>query len=493
VNSPQEAADLVLDRILSGDYDDKVIYALPVMLSGGESLMSWHEEIAVPFDAWLVLIDDMALANWEHPCRWVFVASDGSMEIVRLNTPPVALPRMSVEHSSLPEHSFLDRRQQLIDWFVPNPQGNDADNCKALLVSGGANAGNNHVRYYGDIQFIYLTLTQDYGYTNDDIIICFADGLDPAPDQSGGANSDPDLDGDGIDDFDYDATLGSVCNAMAEMATLAGPDDHVLYYTTDHGGSSGGWEVYLNLWNSQTLDDDTFDTFIDTFGCASLHATMEQCYSGGFEDEMIPTTGGQPRSFNSAANHTELSWAGATYPDYDEYVYWWTGAMHGSVPPGGSYPGGPLPYDPDINGDSYVDYAEAYDAALTWDSYAQSGQEHPQYGDDPDSCGSSYYLGGLIPTSIGDSNGLVAPGFGLSLSANPVTSAASVIFTLETGSHIELTVFDLSGRAVTTLASGDFAAGQHTVAWDVESAPAGVYVVRLTAEDRFETVRAVRF
>jgi hypothetical protein len=167
--------------------------------------------------------------------------------------------------------------------------------------------------------------------------------------------------------------------------------------------------------------------------------------------------------------------------------------MHGSVPPGGSYPGGPLPYDPDINGDSYVDYGEAFDAALAWDSYAVSGQEHPQYDDDPTSCGSSYYLGGFIPVSIEDYNGLVVPGFGLTLAGNPVAGTANVNFTLSQAGHISLIAYDVYGRIVTTLASGDFLAGQHAVAWDIEQAPAGVYIVRLSTGGFAETVRAVKF
>jgi hypothetical protein len=58
---------------------------------------------------------------------------------------------------------------------------------------------------------------------------------------------------------------------------------------------------------------------------------------------------------------------------------------------------------------------------------------------------------------------------------------------------VELSVFDLSGRTVTTLASGEFEAGAHAVAWDVDSSPAGVYIVRLSSEGDFETVRAVKF
>ncbi len=499
VNGSHQAADLVLENLLAGDYSGKVIYALPVLLSEGHVISSWHDDYTAPFDSWLILVDEMALANWEHPCRWVFVSPDGTMEIIKLNTPPQALERMDVEYTSLPEYDGSEQRQELIDWFEANPRGtDDPENLYAWIISGGANAANNHIRYYGDCQFMYMTLAADYGYLDDNIIVCFADGTNPAPDNSSGGNSNPDFDSDGDTDITYDATLAGVTNGYNDIAAMVGPSDYLIIFTTDHGGSGKvkeldlPVEVYLNLWASQSLDDDVFDGWLDTFGSNCTHVIMEQCFSGGFLEETVPTTGGQPRSFASAANATESSWAGATYPDYDEWCYWWTGAMHGSVPPCGPYPG-PLPYDPDINGDSYVDYGEAFDAALAWDSYAVSGQEHPQYDDDPTSCGSSYYLGGIIPVSIEDSYGLVTPGFGLSLAGNPVAGTANVNFTLARAGHVSLIAYDVYGRIVTTLASGDFPAGQHAVAWDIEQAPAGVYIVRLSTGGFAETVRAVKF
>ena len=496
VDTPHQAAALVLDQMLDGNIEGRSVLSYPGQVYEGEPIATWNEDVVAPFAGFLVLIDDAALANWEHPCRWVFVSPEGTTQSFHMTTPPNALPRMSMEYSSLPEHSSV--RSDILDWFVPNPRQTDADNCKALIVSGGANSGNNHIRYYGDVQFLYLTLTQDYGYTNDDIIICFADGLNPAPDQSGGLNSDPDLDGDGEDDFDYDATLGSVTNAMAEMAALAGPSDHVLYLTTDHGGngkfSNSPPEVYLNLWNSQTLNDDMFDTFIDTFDCASLHVVMEQCFSGGFMEETVPAPGQEPRTFASAANASESSWAGATYPEYDEWCYWWTGAMHGSVPPGGSYPGGALPYDPDINMDGFVDYGEAFDASLAWDSYAQSGQEHPQYDDYPDSCGSDYWLGGYISTpGIEEGYGPALPSGNLAILGNPVPSSATVSFSLGVTGNVDISVFDLTGRVVDTLVSGEFASGSHTVAWDTRPLASGIYVVRMSSGGVVETLRAVKF
>ena len=496
IGSPGDAADLVVDELLAEGYEGKSILSYPVTLSSGQMVQTWNDQVEAPFDGFLVLIDDMALANWEHPCRWVFVSFDGRMQVVRLNTPPMALPRMTVEYTDLPVPE-QSQTQGILDWFEANPRmTNDPDHTFAWIISGGYNSSNNHIRYYGDVQFIFLTLQGDYGYTDENIVICFADGTDPTPDQSGGLNSNPDLDDDGDTDFDYDATLASVTSAYGDISSMVGPDDYLFIFTTDHGGNgkAGGEvppEVYLNLWNMEQLNDDTFDGWLDNIDAAAIHVVMEQCYSGGFLEETIPTTGGQPRTFSSAASGYQSSWAGATYPEYDEWCYWWTGAMHGSTPPGGSYPGGALPYDPDANSDGYVDYKEAWDCALDWDSYAP-GSEEPQWGDDPDSCGSDYYLGGLIPTSAADEGDLVPAPFGVAIVANPFSGSALFQISTSASTTLDLTVFDLSGRVVDFVGSGHLQQGSHTLQWDAESATSGVYVCRFTAEGETVTLRVLK-
>ncbi len=495
VTSPEQAAALVCDQLLMDSHVGKVVYYLPALLSEGQAVDTWHDTAVSPFAGYLVLVDDMALANWEHPCRWVFVSLEGVIHVVDMTTPPNSLERLTVYRSDLPVSDGAG--QSLLEWFTPNPMGGNApENNYAWIISGGANQSNNHERYYGDVQFLYLTLTQDYGYENDHIVICFADGLNPAIDQSGGVNSNPDLDLDGDTDFDYDATTTGVTSGYNDIVSLVGSDDHLFIFTTDHGGSGKSGldlppEATLNLWNS-TLNDDTYDGWIDAIPAASMHVAMEQCYSGGFLAETVPTTGGQPRTFASAANGNESSWAGATYPEYDEWCYWWTGAMHGSVPPAGSYPGGALPGDPDLNSDGFVSYGEAADRALAWDAYAVSGQEHPQYDDDPSSCGDIYYLGGMITTGIEDGSGLTGPGVDLSCSSNPFVGAAAISFELASQTNVTLEVLDLAGRRVATLADGPMAAGSHDVPWQAE-VPTGVYIIRFSSPEATETMRLVKF
>ncbi len=91
-----------------------------------------------------------------------------------------------------------------------------------------------------------------------------------------------------------------------------------------------------------------------------------------------------------------------------------------------------------------------------------------------------------LRTGASDVNGEETPKFRLALNAwpNPVQSEAHVRFTLPTEGEATLSIFGPDGRLVRTLATGQLAAGNHTLAWDrrsTEGQPvaAGVYYYRL--------------
>ncbi|MEM8601496.1 MAG: PA domain-containing protein [Bacteroidota bacterium] len=63
---------------------------------------------------------------------------------------------------------------------------------------------------------------------------------------------------------------------------------------------------------------------------------------------------------------------------------------------------------------------------------------------------------------------------------HPVSTTATVEFTLPASEDARVEVFDLLGRRVTTLTDGFRAGGEHTVTLDATGLPSGVYVVCLT-------------
>ncbi len=117
------------------------------------------------------------MANWDHPCRYVFVdANTGDMTVYPGNAPV----RNSLAMDELFTSTVSDGMTRYNEYSLPvlqtdkmveaskrlrlnNPTGENY----AILLSGGYDQYNNHSRYYGDIYWILTCLKNDYGYTND--------------------------------------------------------------------------------------------------------------------------------------------------------------------------------------------------------------------------------------------------------------------------------------------------------------------------------------
>jgi photosystem II stability/assembly factor-like uncharacterized protein len=67
-------------------------------------------------------------------------------------------------------------------------------------------------------------------------------------------------------------------------------------------------------------------------------------------------------------------------------------------------------------------------------------------------------------------------------SPNPFNNVTSIRFGIPEVAHVRLAVYDLIGQEVVTLVDGMMGAGQHSVRFDSENLPNGVYFYRLTAD-----------
>ncbi|HUT99711.1 MAG TPA: M14 family zinc carboxypeptidase [bacterium] len=77
---------------------------------------------------------------------------------------------------------------------------------------------------------------------------------------------------------------------------------------------------------------------------------------------------------------------------------------------------------------------------------------------------------------------------------NPARESATLSYSIspaDAGKALEISVYDLSGRRVETLAQGVATGGSHLVVWNVTSAGAGVYFVRLSVGEERQTTRLV--
>lgn len=105
--------------------------------------------------------------------------------------------------------------------------------------------------------------------------------------------------------------------------------------------------------------------------------------------------------------------------------------------------------------------------------------------------GGSGYLVRYAPET-GIEGGDVIPSITLEATPNPFSGSLSVNFTLSELGHVNLEVFDLSGRLVQRLLSEEANTGLHSVDWNPDaSVPSGCYLLRLVCAEETVSRRCV--
>ena len=64
---------------------------------------------------------------------------------------------------------------------------------------------------------------------------------------------------------------------------------------------------------------------------------------------------------------------------------------------------------------------------------------------------------------------------------NPFNPSTSIDFSLMSDSYVSLKVYNMQGREVATLASGQFASGSHSVTWNANDFSSGIYIVKMVS------------
>ena len=73
--------------------------------------------------------------------------------------------------------------------------------------------------------------------------------------------------------------------------------------------------------------------------------------------------------------------------------------------------------------------------------------------------------------------------FGLGNGPNPFSASTTIRYSLAEAADVTLSVYDALGRELAQVASGAQPAGDHTASWSADGMAAGVYLVRLQAND----------
>ena len=98
--------------------------------------------------------------------------------------------------------------------------------------------------------------------------------------------------------------------------------------------------------------------------------------------------------------------------------------------------------------------------------------------------------GDIYTVDGAETGGVLAYGLGKNY-PDPFNPVTVISFNLPEASTARLTVYNVQGQLVETLADGAFSAGEHRVRWDASAAPSGVYFYHLETRDFSATQKMV--
>ena len=89
---------------------------------------------------------------------------------------------------------------------------------------------------------------------------------------------------------------------------------------------------------------------------------------------------------------------------------------------------------------------------------------------------------GTIPVGVGIENKDLPVSIHLAQNyPNPFNPSTRITYTLDRAGAVELSVYDMTGRVVSSLVDGVQPAGNHEVRFDATGLPTGAYIYRLRA------------
>ncbi len=405
-----QANDLVLNQILTDDLTFSDVYVLKTSRSNENPItLVPGEQINIPYaNSWVYFVDDNPFAHWAHKSRLLFVDTatgnhtitsheffptdwkenyDTLSAVKRLLKPNITnpLPPKSLEIVGLPKNPHL----------------------YAVIICGSENM----YAFWNDVAALYVMLTKKYGYMEENIFIHYTDGyLDDY--------THNDLDNDDTDERIYTAEkevihhtfneLANITNESAEIPALQA-DDQLFVYVTDHG-SCDPWPPHHSYISLEKLDSSLEYEYLYDYElanwtkdilCSQMIFLMQQCRPGGFTKELLDYNNYavkcNNRTIHTAAGFNEPSYYERFITNYlySEFTYYWIAAAFGFYPeiaiPGypehetGNFPfttfegleDHPGDFNPDLNGDGFVQMNEAFYYADYMDTNSPNGYSNP--------------------------------------------------------------------------------------------------------------------
>jgi peptidase C13-like protein len=319
------------------------VYYDPNVLERGDSVGPPYARVTVDRPSVLVFIDDVPIANFGHPCRYVFHDPRTGVPLRHVRTlfPPHPLRGLRTLE---PLWTPIRRRERRVE---PHPAVQRVRMAKrkkkktAAKTAGGGRrfailyAGDAEEVHVNDFELSYRMLHDVYGYPDGNIFVLIHDGKrskeGPFYDRYGNKRMwPPDAKPQDQENFRIPLHGPGTQDAFRDVLALLnsknlGPNDTLFIHTEGHGGPSDGVSddtVFLG-----DIPSDPFDAkycardFARDLGtlnpCKSLLVLMNQCYAGGFSQPILMRSRAAVTSVACAAEVSEIA-----YGAYDLNLDW---------------------------------------------------------------------------------------------------------------------------------------------------------------------------
>ena len=74
---------------------------------------------------------------------------------------------------------------------------------------------------------------------------------------------------------------------------------------------------------------------------------------------------------------------------------------------------------------------------------------------------------------------------------NPFNSQTVIKFTLPKSTNININVYDVTGRKISTLLSGIQSKGEYRINWDASNLSSGIYYIKMNSIEYSRTIKAL--
>lgn len=265
-----------------------------------------------------------------------------------------------------PERIDLARISMWLD-FAPLPHEFLEARRYAIFYSGSSNC-----RHVNDMEFLYRTLIDVYGFEAEDIYVLNRDGTlswSPHTYSNGFTEPSPPCDYP-VDNSAFRLQVSGAANragfqdVIEELTDRIEPFDVLFIHTNNHGGwDEQQEEGFLPGWwgiNERYYANDFAEDLGGLPSLATLLVMMEPCHSGAFLDPILNNSPAHRTVVQSSVPWNENS-AGRWF--FDPWAEMWISALAGVRGNGTA-----LTTTPDANSDTAVSAAEAFDYAFNIDN-----------------------------------------------------------------------------------------------------------------------------